>query len=256
LNHAENNGVGIVGCKCSGGLGQGNLGQIAFGGCWQTTLTLINQNTATTANVAISFYGDNGSPLSAPVQGVGIVASYKFTIQPGNRQDVILFDSDASSSAVERWANVATTGDVALGGQGSFLCRVAGRPDYQAVVPLTAPKSSPCLVPFPPATNPVILVPFDDTAGQYTTSIAIANTTHAAQSIAIEFDDASNSPLLKDTLALGPMQHLAFATTDRYPQLAGTKGILRVFADPADAAVLGLLFNSTGPFTTILPVTQ
>jgi hypothetical protein len=111
-------------------------------------------------------------------------------------------------------------------------------------------------VPFPPATNPVILVPFDDTAGQFTTSIAIANTTNSAQNISIEFDDSSNNPLLKDILALGPMQHMAFATTDRYSQLAGTKGLLRIFADPASTAVLGLLFNSTGPFTTILPVTQ
>jgi hypothetical protein len=123
-------------------------------------------------------------------------------------------------------------------------------------VPLSSLKSSPCLVPFPAAANPVILVPFDDTAGQFTTSIAIANTTNAAQNISIEFDDAANNPLLKGVLALGPMQHMAFATTDRYAQLAGTKGILRVFADPAKVAVLGLLFNSTGPFTTILPVTQ
>jgi hypothetical protein len=242
--------------SAAGAFGQGSFGQIAFGGCWQTTLTLINQNTAATASVTISFYGDNGSPLSTPVQGIGTMTSYKFTIQSGTRQDVVLSNSDANSSAVAGWANVATTGDVALGGQGSFLCRIAGRPDYQSVVPLSAPKSSPCLVPFPPATNPVILVPFDDTPGQFTTSFAIANTANTAQNISIEFDDSSNNPLLKDTLAFGPMQHMAFATTDRYSQLAGTKGVLRIFADPAKVAVLGLLFNSTGPFTTILPVTQ
>src|SRR5580658_9310247 len=131
----------------TGVFGQGTFGQIAFGGCWQTTLTLINQNSAAMANVAIFFYGDDGSPLSTPVQGIGSVTTYKFTIQPGNRQDVVLFNSDANSTAVEGWANVATTGDVELGGQGSFLCRTAGRPDYQSVVPLNALKSSPCLVP-------------------------------------------------------------------------------------------------------------
>ncbi len=234
--------------------GQGSFGQIAFGGCWQTTLTLINQNTAATANVTISFYGDDGSPLNTPVQGIGTMTSYKFTIQPGNVQDVILSNSDTNSSAVEGWANVATTGDIALGGQGSFLCRIAGRPDYQSVVPLSALKSSPCLVPFPEGANPTILVPFDDSA--YTTSVAIANTTNAAQNFSIEFDDSSNNLLRKDVLSFGPMEHLAFATTDRYPELAGTKGVLRLFTDPAKVTVLGFMFNPTGPFTTILPVIQ
>jgi len=247
-------GLGLWIASAAAAFGQGSFGQIAFGGCWQTTLTLINQNSAATANVTVAFYGDDGAPLSTPIQGVGSKTSYQFTIPPGIRQGVVLDNADASSAAVEGWASVVSMSDVSLAGQGSFLCRVAGRPDYQAVVPLNAPKSSPCLVPFPAAANPVILIPFDDAS--YTTSVAIANTTAAPQNISIEFDDSSNNPLLKDTLALGPMQHVAFATTDRYAQLAGARGVVRIFADPAGAAVLGLLFNPTGPFTTILPVTQ
>src|ERR1700722_16560654 len=82
----------------AGVFGQGTLAQIAFGGCWQTTLTLINQNTAAMANVTIFFYGDNGSPLSTPVQGMGTVTSYKFTIPPGNRQAVGSCNSHAHSA--------------------------------------------------------------------------------------------------------------------------------------------------------------
>ncbi len=131
---------------------------------------------------------------------------------------------------------MATTGDIALGGQGSFLCRIAGRPDFQSVVPLGSPKSSPCLVPFPAAANSVILIPFDDTMGQFTTSIAIANTTASAQNISIEFDDAANNPSAQRRSCAGldatyrVRDHGPLCTTGR-----NQGNFLRVFGDQANA---------------------
>jgi hypothetical protein len=238
----------------SGAFGQGTFGQIAYGGCWQTTFTLVNLSSQGTASVSLFFYGDDGSPLGAPVQGIGNVSSYIFTIPAGGAQNVVLSNSDTITT--QGWASMSTGDGATVRGQGSFRCHLSGRPDFEAVVPLSTPGSTPCIIPFPPQSNPVILVPFDNTASQYTTSLALANITSAALAVPLEFDDQFNQLLAMDTLNLAAMQHTAFATTDKYPAVAGKKGILRIQASTANLTILGLLFNATGPFTTIIPVTQ
>jgi hypothetical protein len=232
--------------------GQGNFGQLAYGGCWTTTFTLINLNAQTAASVSLFFYADNGSPLSAPVQGVGNTSSYAFNIPPNGAQNVVLSSTD--SNYTEGWANMTASSGVTVGGQATFLCHIAGSPDQQAIVPLSSSLSTACIIPFPPPANPVILLPFDNTAG-YTTSLAFANTTSTALSVPIEFDDQSNNPLVKDTLNLTALQHEAFASTMNYSALIGKRGILRISTSTTTLSVLGLLFNSSGPFTTILPIT-
>ncbi|HZL50630.1 MAG TPA: hypothetical protein VFC37_06735 [Terracidiphilus sp.] len=233
---------------------QGTFGQIVYGGSWQTTFTLINLNSITPATVTLSFFGDNGSPLNAPVQGFGVTSAYTFAIPAGGAQNVVLSSSDQATT--QGWASMSATGGT-VRGQGSFRVLLPKGGISEAAVPLTLPGSALCIVPFPQS-NPVILIPFDNTAGQYVTSLALANATNSTQAYVIEFDDQLNNPLVADTLPLTPMQHMAFVSTDRYPALAGKKGILRIHADPANLAVLGLLSNltSTGAITTIIPVPQ
>src|SRR5665213_879943 len=48
---------------------QGTFGQIAYGGSWQTTFTLMNLNSITRATVTLSFFGDDGSLLLSRVLG-------------------------------------------------------------------------------------------------------------------------------------------------------------------------------------------
>jgi hypothetical protein len=246
-----------LGVLCAGAAfgQQGSFGQIAYGGSWQTTFTLVNLSSASTATGTLSFFGDNGSPLIAPVQGYGNVSVYTFAIPPGGSQSVVLSTSDLNT--IQGWASMSTTG--AVRGQASFRVFLPKGGISEAVVPLTLPGSALCILPFPPSGDPVILIPFDNTNGQYVTSIAIANTTTVDMpSIAMEFVDQSNNLLQSATTSLLAMQHTAFVTTDRYQALAGQKGIVRIHADPAKLTVLALLSNlaSTGSITTILPVTQ
>lgn len=234
---------------------QGTFGQIAYGGSWQTTFTLINVSTLGTANVTLSFFGDNGQPLNAPVQGFGVTPVYTFAIPAGGAQNVVLSSSDAATT--QGWASLSASGGT-VRGQGSFRFLVPNGSGAiaEAVVPLSLPSSALCIVPFPQF-DPVILVPFDNTAGQYVTSLALANSTNGQLTVPIEFDDQSGSPLQADTLNLTAMQHTAFVTTARYSTaLVGKKGILRIHADPAKLTVLGLLSNSTNAITTIIPVSQ
>ena len=248
-----------LGILCAAGAfgQQGTFAQIAYGGSWQTTFTLLNLSSTDVASVTLSFFGDDGSPLNAPVQGSGNTASYTFTIPRGGAQNVVLSSSDATT--IQGWASMTVTSGVARG-QGSFRFQLPGGPLWEAVVPLSTPNATLCIYPFPPSPNPVILIPFDNTSGQYVTSLAIANTTGASLPVPIEFDDQSNNPLVTDTLNLTAMPHLAFRTIDRYPQqLAGKKGILRIHASATSVTVLGLLSNitnSSNAITTIIPVTQ
>lgn len=233
---------------------QGTFAQIAYGGSWQTTFTLLNLSSTDLANVTLAFFADSGSSLSAPVQGFGNTSSYVFTIPPGGAQNVVLSSSD--STTTQGWASMSATSGV-VRGQGSFRFLLPGGAISEAVVPLSAPGSAVCIVPFPfvPG-SAVILVPFDNTTGQYVTSLAVANTTNAPLAVPIEFDDQSNNALVTDTLNLTAMQHTAFVTPQTYPVLAGKKGVLRIRQSTEFVTVLGLLSNATNAITTIIPVTQ
>jgi len=105
----------------------------------------------------------------------------------------------------------------------------------------------------------MVLVPFDNTNGQYVTSLAVANITGSPQSYVMEFVDQANNTLAADTLGLNPKQHRAFVTTAAYPTLGGKKGFIRIHGNTTDFSVptvLGLLSNSTNAITTIVPITQ
>jgi hypothetical protein len=242
----------------AGAFGQGTFGQIAFGGSWQTTFTLMNMST-TSADVTLSFFDDNGLPLAAPVQGFGVMSVYTFTIPPSNAQNVVL--SSLAGTTTQGWASMSTTGNVR--GQGSFRFQLPSGVISEAVVPLSRPAQLECIVSFPPP-DPVIVIPFDNTGGQdntanqYVTSLAFVNTNtkSTSKSFAMEFYDQSNKLLAAPSLLLAAMGHTAFVSKDAYPALRNTKGILRIHASTADLTVLGLLSNFTGAITTIMPVTQ
>lgn len=243
----------VLSILCAGGAFgqqvQGTFAQIAYGASWQTTFTLINMSATSPANVTLRFYGDDGQPLLAPVQDFGNAQVYTFTIPKNGAQNVVLASPDPTTQG---WATMTT--DTQVRGQALFRFLLPGGAISEAVVPLGQPNSSFCIISLPP--KPVILVPFDNTTGQYNTAIAIANATVGLLDVSIEFDDQSNTPILTDTLRLTSRQHQAFLTAQKYPQLAGKKGILRIGQSTDNVAVLGLLVNSTNAITTIIPVTQ
>ena len=234
---------------------QGSFAQIAYGGSWQTTFTLLNLSPTDSASVTLSFHGDSGTPLSAPVQGFGNTDSYTLTIPSGGAQNVVL--SSSSSTTTQGWASMSVASGI-VRGQASFRFLLPGGQISEAVVPLTTAGSTACIIPFPvvPGATPAILIPFDNTAGQYVTSLAIANTSNGALSVAIEFDDQSNAQLVTDTLQLAANQHMAFVSPITYPALAGKKGILRIRQSSSSVAVVGLLSNATNAITTIIPIVQ
>jgi hypothetical protein len=229
---------------------QGSFAQIAYGGGWQTTFTLVNPSDTRLAFVTLNFYGDDGAPLSVPIQDAAATASYTFSILPGGLQSVVL--SSPSPIESQGWASIDVSG--AVRGQASFRWLLPNKTISEAVIPLSTSGSVVCVV--PSAAASVILLPFDNTAGKYVTSLAVANTTTGPLSGPIEFVDQSNNLLASGTLNLTPRQHLAFVIPESYPALAGKKGTLRIHLSPDKLTVLGLLSNATNSITTIIPFTN
>jgi len=229
---------------------QGSFAQIAYGGGWQTTFTLVNPSDTRLAFVTLNFYGDNGSPLNVPIQDASATTSYTFSIVPGGQQSVVL--SSTAPTETEGWASIDISGTAR--GQASFRRLLPNKTISEAVIPLSSSGFAVCVV--PTAAPSVILLPFDNTTGQYVTSLALANTTTGALSVPFEFVDQSNNVLVADTLNLTARQHVAVVMPDAYPALAGKRGTLRIHQAPEKLTVLGLLANSTNSITTILPFTN
>jgi len=237
---------------CAGcAFGQGSFAQIAYGGGWQTTFTLLNQSDTLLAHLTLNFYGDDGSPLNVPIQDAATTSSYTITIVPGGLQSVVISSPNSTSS--QGWASMDVSGGI-VRGQASFRWLLPNKTISEAVIPISTSGSVLCVVPSPAAD--VILIPFDNTTDKYVTSLALANTTLGFLSGPIEFVDQSNKLLVADTLTLGPRQHVAFVMPETYPALAGKKGTLRIHLTPQKLTVVALLSNSTNSITTILPITN
>jgi hypothetical protein len=245
---------------CSGlAFAQGDFAHFVYGAGWQTTFTLVNLSTADPADVSLYFYNSDGTSQQADVKDVGKVTPYTFTIPAGGSKTVALVGDPAAAAQTDGSAQLVVVGGSAtVRGQGSFRRHLNGQPDFEAVVPLTS-YGSECILPFPKP-NPLVLLPFDNTTGEYTTALAFANTSTDTQMLQLEYDDESNQKIVSKTLTLPPNNHIAFVTTKAGdasdPILAGKKGVLRIQATTKFFAVLGLLFNSTGPYTAILPISQ
>lgn len=248
---------------CSGlAFAQGDFAHFAYGAGYQTTFTFINLSTSDTANASLSFYKSDGSALQADVQGVGPVGPYNFTIPAGGSKTVALAGDPAAAASTEGWAHLDVVGGYpTVRGQGSFRRHLGSLPDFEAVVPLTGANPE-CVIYFPNS-NPQVLVPFDNTAGQYLTALAFANSSAGTQTLQLDYYDESYQKIVSKTLTMNAFAHVAFVTynpvdpaTGSDPALTGKKGVLRIQATSQDFTVLGLLFNTTGPFTAILPILE
>jgi hypothetical protein len=240
---------------------QGSFGHLAYGAGWQTTFLTVNQDPTTAASVTLNFYADSGAALAAPVNSGSALSAYSFSIPPGGSTSVVLPDVGGATT-YEGWASLQVANGVSVSGQAIFRENLGGsHPILEAAVPFTGGPPA-CVISFW-SVEPThyILVPFDNTTGVHVTTLAFANTTSAAISAPVEFDDPSGVQILTATLNLAAMNHTAFVSTANYPATAGKSGVLRITlpsgANPGDLAVLALLADPvTGTLTTLIPVTQ
>jgi len=105
--------------------------QIADGGGWKTTITLVNMDQAD-APYTLSFYGEDGKPMKLDIIGIGQGFQVQGTLNV--RTSKVLETVGTTGTVNVGWALLDTFSFI--GGQAVFRQRVNGRPDFEAVVPI------------------------------------------------------------------------------------------------------------------------
>ena len=197
---------------------------------------------------------------TVPVGGVSTPSPYNFTIPPNGSSTFVLPDP-GTGSAPWGWAQLVVTDSGPVNGQLTFRrSGSASAPATETVVPLSGVQTA-CVLPLPNS-NPVILIPFDNTTGAHGTAIALANTTTAALTLTFEFDDQAGSVISKHAnISFGALNHTAWLMTssNQYPETTNKVGVLKITGMNAssDVAVVALLFNTaSNTLTTVLPILQ
>jgi hypothetical protein len=191
----------------------GSLAQIASGGGWSTSLTLLNLGAAS-AEARLDLRGDDGNamplPLVYPEQSAGgsqTGSTIDQTINPGAQ---LIIDSSAAPNAATGWAQLSTTGDVS-----GFAIFEDLLTNYQAVVPLETRNAS------------SYVLAFDNTGG-VATGLAIANPSPLTATIPVVVRDELGQQVASGNLSLAGQGHTSFMLTDTqhggYAQAAGKRG--------------------------------
>ncbi len=203
----------------------GSMAHLAIGDGWSTTTVLMNAG-PTYAQAHVSYFADDGSPLS--------LTTSTTQIMPPHATFVIDSAPPTSAPLQEGSANLSTDGDV----NGFIRFRYAPR-DQEAIVPLETRKAG------------AYLLAFDNTNG-IATGVALANLTTGAATIPVVIRDNTGAQLSSSTVQLSGKSHTAFVLSDRFTNVANLSGTVE-FDTPSGGqiSVLGIRFPPGQRFTTI-----
>lgn len=218
--------------------------QFVTGGGWATTITLINFR-STAVTVPVKFYLDGGAALEVPILGLGNRSSVDVNL-PAGGSATIATDPAAAGNVRVGFARmtVPCTSPTAcgeIGGFAVFTQRVAGRPDFEAVVPMASSLAG------------KYVISMDNTAG-FATGVAVAAPTYSAtetgnRTVVMTVKDENGNVLHTENLDLKANGHTSFSIKTRVPALADKRGTIE-FTTSAFVSVLGLRFQDQGSFTS------
>ena len=215
----------------------GSMAQVASGGGWQTTFTLVNTGT-TSAQVELSFFDNSGNALSLPLffvqSGTPITASTLTETISVGAMLVILTQGNNAATPVVGSSQLSTDGNVS--GFAIFRYNPSGQ---EAVVPLETRNTT------------AYLLAFDNTNG-VGTGVALANVSNQATNVPVVLRDDTGATLGMATINLPARGHTSFMLTSSYSSVAGKRGTVE-FDTPAGTqiTVLGLRATPSGTLTTI-----
>jgi len=221
----------------------GSMPQIASGGAWSTTITLVNTGAAA-AEAILSFFDDNGNALPLPlsIQGTStsapIQAATLDQVIGAGAQLIVQTAGAATQTTVEGWAQLASNGSV--GGSAVFAWATGNGPQ-EAVVPLETRN---------PQTG--FVLPFNYTGG-YATGVAVANLSNQAVSIPVVLTDNTGAGLgAAASIALPGYAHTSFMLATSYPAVTNKFGAIQLNT-PANGkiSVLGIRAAPDGAITTV-----
>ncbi|MGJ5813851.1 hypothetical protein [Paludibaculum fermentans] len=217
--------------------------QVATGGGWKTTFSLLNL-ASVAQSAKLTIWDGGGSPLAVPLAfspELGLAPTNSASVEmqiPANGLAVVETEIAQTDGLMAGWARLQAP--VGVVGSATFRYRLPDGRESEAVtaVEMRSPGS--------------FVLPYDHTAG-FASGIAVVNDSDdQAAEVAVTVRDASGREVRNDTLRLAVRGHSYFAVTDRYPDLAGIRGTLEFReVNGGKIALLGLRFNPSGSFSSI-----
>ncbi len=221
--------------------------QVVDGDNWKTSFFLTSLEAVKTVYWSLNFIGDGGLPMNLAVERAGPASRVFAALPPG--WSITIDTQGTAATLTQGWALLTTLDRPPdqsgarqvtdrIGGMAVFRQRVAGRPDFEAVVP------------FSPLTETTFVMPFDNRSG-FSTGIALLNPhLSAASNVGVLIQMPNSDVLRRDVFLLQAGSKLVFSMPDRYTEAANREGRLTVTTTGPFLSGLGLRFNPTGAFTS------
>ena len=223
------------------------MAQLAAGGGWTTTITLMNTG-STAAHARLNFFGNDGNPLALPLafpedsSTSGVTAStLDQTLSPGGSTSIRAGAPANPATAAVGWTQLLTDGAITAY---SVFAYDFGAGTQEAVAPLET-------------RNPRSFVLWFDNTGGYTTGVAVANLAAGQGYLTATVYDDSDNYLASYTFSLAAQEHTSFMTNAQFPATAGRRGSLQ-FTTPGGGqiAALGIRASAIGSITSVPPMTR
>jgi hypothetical protein len=243
IRAAPDGAITTVPVLATGAVSDGSMAQVASGGIWNTTITLVNTST-TAAQVSLNFYDDNGNALPLPLVYPLTISTKPVSASTLNQtigaeaQLVIQTAGTASQTTTEGWARLTATGGN-VGGSAVFAW-AAATGTQEAVVPVGNQNPS------------AFVLPFDYTGG-YSTGVALANLSGQAVSVPVILRDDTGSSLgTAAAINLPAYAHTSFMLATSYTAVSGHLGTLEL-GTPSGGQIsaLGIRATPGGAITTV-----
>lgn len=215
--------------------GDDALPQMANGDGWKTQIFLVNLSTVSMP-FQVDFWTSAGGFWQLAITGVGTGDQLTGTLGPGAS---VVFETSGQGALAQGWGELTYDTNVGrIGGFGVFRQSVAGRPDFEAVAPLSS------------LFDKVLILPYDNTGG-FTTGVACVNGAGSAgATITATIRDEAGATYATDTIQLPASGHTAFTMPARVPATAGRRGTVVFRSSTSFFSALGLRFSPGGAFTS------
>jgi len=242
IRAAPDGAITTVPVLASGAASNGSMAQVAAGGAWNTTFTLVNTS-ATASQITLNFIGDNGAPAQLPVtfplsgsNTAQQLSTVTQAIAPGGQLVVATAGSSAQATA-QGWAQLQVAGG-----------NVGGSAVFDET---TAAGVQEAIVPVETASDNAYVLPFDYTGG-YQTGIALANLTGQALTVSVTLRDSSGATIGTSTIPLAANAHTSFLLATQFPAVNGMFGTMELDT-PAGGQVsaLGIRATPGGAITSV-----
>lgn len=189
----------------------GSMAQLASGGGWDTTLTLVNTGAAP-GEALLNFFANDGGPLLLPLtlpqkssSGSQVATTLDQTL---NANSMLVIDSQQPSNPTAQVGSAQLLTTDTISGFAIFKYAPTGQ---EAVVPLETRNA------------PSYVLAFDNT-GVLGTGVAITNVATQPANIPVIIRDDTGDQIATDTVSLTAQGHTSFMLTNNYAITAGKRG--------------------------------